>query len=317
MSDELDRRSFLAALGTSTLALGTGAASADEGGGERREPRDRPPGTSGVDGNGDLPVFAAGTSKHKYRADGDAYVHEHRFKSEALEERYGDPVVAFEPERIPKRMVGDEVKDRGTTTFKFEDRLVVGTPNQHAQAEQQILEKRRSGDGVSVQTHLTDDLPLYHYKNAADAQNQQSRKAPINVGWADASSATWVKNFLEGDCGWTQYDWLPEEPRYVNDGGTVRSTDEHVMDRIYVTRQWHVRLYEVDHDRYTVVGQAHRDPLNHNQGITIDDWHFDDSKAQIVDDWTNNSSRHPYYANLASGAGFESHDGYAALLRVQ
>lgn len=311
--DTFGRREFLSAVGATTLSGLVGVGSARRG----RERDDgtlegRPPGSAGPDADGSLPVYASGKSIHRYRRDGDAYVHHHRFVSDDLARRYGDPVVEFEPERIPPRMLPEDVRERQTAVYQFEDRQVVGTPAEHRISERRVRSQR--AERIRAQTHLTDDVPLYHYRNSTDASNTQSRAAPINVGWEDAGSATWVKNVLEGDCGWTQYDWVPEQPRYVNDDGTVRSTDEHVMDRIYFTRQWHVRLYEVSDGTYDVVGQAHRDPLNHNQLVTIDDWHFDAAKERIVDCWTSHSSRTPFSALLENGSQWGSHDGRAALL---
>ncbi|WP_238593333.1 hypothetical protein [Natronobacterium lacisalsi] len=294
------------------------AAADDRSDSETRPDRsNRPPGTGDIDNDDRLPIYASGRSIHEYRSDGGTYTYTHTFVSRDLEERYGDPVLEFESETIPDRWLSDEITAKEASTLTVADRLVIGTATEHATAERTITEQRRAGaDEVTGQTHLTDEIPLYHYKSESDAQDRQARKAPINVGWEDIEAAE-VKSFLEDDCDWSQYDWLPEEPRYVNDDGTVTSTEAHVMDRIQFTKQWHVRLYDIDHETYEVVGQAHRDPLNHNKGVTVDDWHFDDAREEIVEGWMNNSSRYPSRSSLENGADWDSHNGNIAMLMTQ
>lgn len=311
-----NRRSFIKGIGAS-LAVGLpGVAAADDRSGA--DASDRPIGTGAVDNDDRLPIYAEGRSIHQYKSTGETYTYTHRFVSSDLNERYGDPVIEFEPVEIPAEYLSDEVRKKEVSTINVDDRQVIGTPEEHDTAETKINRERRPGSGeLTIQTHLTDEIPLYHYASSSDAGEKQSRKAPINIGWEDAGSAGNVKSFMEGECDWSQYDWLPEEPRYVNDDGTVRSTAEHVMDRIQFTEQWHVRLYEIDHPTYDVIGQAHRDPLTHNQLITVDDWHFDDARANVVDAWTDNSSRYPARSSLDNGSAWDSHNGRIAMLRTQ
>lgn len=305
-----NRRTFIKGI-SSAIALGfTGVASADD----QSEGVVEPLGTGGVDNENKLPIYAEGHSIHKYKAENeDTYTYSRKFVSDDLSERYGNPIVEFEAIEVPAKYLSEEIQKKKVSTIKVDDKQVIGTAEEHNNAETVIKQKQRSGE-VSVQTHLTDDLPLYHYASSSDAEDKQSRKAPINIGWEDGGSAESVKTILEEECNWSQYDWLPEEPRYINDNGTVKSTAEHVMDRIQFTKQWHVRLYNIHHPTYDVVGQVHKDPLNHNQGITIDDWNFDDAREQIVDDWTSKFPRSIYRALLNNGSDWDSHNGRIALL---
>ncbi|MCO8267083.1 hypothetical protein ACOZ4B_19585 [Haloferax prahovense] len=319
MKEKINRRSFLRGVGASVV-FGSGVAAADDQSENSTQTKSSgsPAGTAAVDNDKQLPIYAKGRSIHKYRSNGDTYTYTHKFTSSDLNERYDNPVIEFEPETIPKEWLSDDIKKRKASTISVADKLVIGTAKEHNNAEKRIHQIQRASSGdVTTQTHLTDEIPLYHYKSSSDARDKQARKAPINIGWEDIGSAGSVKSFLEGTCNWTQYDWLPEEPRYINDDGTVKSTAEHVMDRIQFTKQWHVRLYNIGHDTYDVIGQAHRDPLNHNQGIKVDNWHFDDAREEIVGCWIDNSSRYPARSSLNNGSDWESHNGNIAMLRTQ
>lgn len=287
------RRSFLSAIGSLGI-LGAAAPAAARGNG------DRPPGSAGPGNDESLPVYATGTSIHEYDRVSEGYRYQHTFVSDDLAERYGDRRLSFESAILPERVLSDAVREQEQYTTRVDERLVVGTAAEHATAEATIRTAQREAGELDVE----DDIPLYHYKSASDAGDQQSRKAPINLAWNDDSSAT-IKDTLENDAGWTQYDWLPEIPRYINDDGDVRATDEQVMDRIFFTRQWHIRLYDVDEPNYSAVGQAHRDPLNHNQGITIDDWHFDAASNESASDWPGGG----YCTDFGNGSGFDSSSG--------
>ena len=286
----MKKRQLLKSIGASIFVADAGtAAGKRESTPERPSPDERPVGTAGAGNDEGLPVYAAGKMIHEYERDGEEFVRRKTFESPALRERYGDPVIEYEPERYHERLLSDAVREGRRTRFTGRTRRVIGTAEEHDVAEQRIWRQARE-ESVSGSVELDDKIPLYHYESASDAASQYDRKAPINVSW-DWESASDVETRMENGVGsgdpWVQSLPLPEEPRYVNDDGTVRSTAAHVMDSIGFCwpTQYHIRLYDVDADGVEAVGQAHRDPCNHNQGIKIDDWEFDETRWEVEDWW--------------------------------
>lgn len=281
----MKKRDLLKTIGASIFATGLGSAAGSES--DHPSADERPFGTGGPGNDDRLPVYAAGTMTHEYERRGDLFVRHKTFRSPALRERYGDPVMEYEPERLHERQVPAPVREGRRTTVSGRTRRVIGTVREHGVAETHLW--NRVGDDVrSAIPDLDDAIPLYHYESASDAGDKQDRKAPINVSWDWAGTSS-IESWMESGTGgpaWTQILPLPEEPRYVNDDGVVRSTDAHVMNSIAFCpmTQYHIRLYDVDVDGVDAVGQAHRDPCNHNKGIEIDDWAFDETRSE-VDSW--------------------------------
>lgn len=334
----ISRRTFVSVIGGSAALGFSGTAGARSRDRDRhRDNQQTPPGTSGTGNDEELPISARGEGTHVFKPAGDVIVHEHTFESEDLKERYGDPVIELEPERIPRELAPDELKDGGTTTRRTDESHVVGTIHEHKVSEQKIREEAREESGVSAQDHYADELPLYHYESSSDAEDarddsdkqKQLRKAPINLAWEndEVDSAEWVKNHYEDDCNWNQYLPLPEKSRYINFDGRVVETDEHIMDRLDPMPfeayddavQAHIRTYEIDHDRFSVVGQAHIDPPDHNQicrytGVLCNSWYFDTARDTAKDCWLDEGGRSAQTHSMNTSSEWDTHDGMMAFL---
>ena len=90
------------------------------------------------------------------------------------------------------------------------------------------------------------------------------------------------------------------------------------MDEINLSKQWHIRLYSATlaSDDYDVIGQAHRDPLNHNKIVTVDDWRFDEARGEALDDWKDVTSHISVTEDVNNGSQFQSADGQIGRLHL-
>lgn len=294
------RRSFLKGIGASALfgEFGTAAASDDA--------TPHPHGTGGPGNDDELPVYAQGVLTVEYQRnirDGN-YIIEKKFESRDLEERYGDPVFTYEPRHVDEEGVPEEVKEGRKRKYKIRTHRVIGTPDEHFVSETEIWERNVE----ELRTHsrlpdLEDKVPLYHYKSEDKAETEWrwDRGAPINVAWEDMDSSDIRDDMQDGRGGAEEWSrsrrasLLGDEytvDQYINDDGTVKSTDEHVIEHIpdwYCpsgTKQWHVRLYDVDASGVAAIGQAHRDPCDHTKvPIAYSDKFYLDNARKAVTRW--------------------------------
>lgn len=290
-----NRRTFLKHTASALTALGlaTQTTTASAGG----EPP--APGTATVDNEQNQPINAEGVLTAVWeRIDDETFEVQTRFKSTDLEERYGIPVLVYEPDQYYARTLPEEIRDGEQRRFQKRTTQVIGTTAEHAAAERKILRKADPASQISVasaeQPDWENDVPLYHYKTAEKAENMQSRKAPINVVFDWCSSEVVANDMKNGVHGgkWIQQLPLPKTNRYINDSGNVKSQNAHVMNSVGAcpSTQFHMRLYDIGFQNAHAVGQAHKDPCNHNQGITIDEWKFALSRGNVVDWWSGYST---------------------------
>lgn len=319
MSRKLDRRGFLAALGsTGALATAGTAAASRRSHGDRDGSRRT--GVSAVDNEQGLPITARGQSTHTYVPDGDAIVHRHQFESRDLAERYGDPVVKFGPESLPREQVAPDLRDGGRVTADAE--RVIGTFEEHANSEEMVQKEATSGRRVSAQDHLN-DLPLAHYESKSEARSgdKAERKAPINVAWT-LDSAQDVQDVYYDELGWGDFPPQPPGARYIIHDGNVKSTDKRIRKSIDggldSYEQYDIRAYNID-DHYSVLGQAHIDPPDHNQDCKYLDrgcepWEFNDARDTALGDWEDGSENWGYRHSLGYEKDYDTFDGKVAIM---
>ncbi|WP_372479980.1 hypothetical protein ACAH01_01235 [Halomicrobium sp. HM KBTZ05] len=279
-----------------------------------------------MDNEQQLPIVASGTSTHTFEPDGEQIIHRHRFESDALAERYGDPVIEFEPERLPRERVPDSLQDGGKTSVTAT--RVIGTFEEHRTAEKEIWDA--SSDTVSAQHHLDDEIPLYHYESA---DTSGERKAPINVAW-DVSTASDAEDHYADECNWVSAP-QPDVKRYIVTDDGVKSNDTRIQktlggdDIIWlgpipiptdIYEQIDIRVYNYGEEPYPVLGQAHIDPWDHNQdckftGVGCQDWQFNAARTATKDCWTDGQEHSSWIHSLDySEQDFDTHDGKIALL---
>lgn len=290
----LSRRRFLTA-GVAAAAFGSVPTSAAG----RRSPAN----SSG------LPTEARGQTIRKYVPKDTAYEVRERFVSQSLVDAYGSATITFEPELIPREAISDEYTDPDRPfVVKYRERAVVGSPDEHARAERKL---RTSADSVSAQA-VTYDGPMYVYKSGSAAENDEvsKRSGPINLDWTDSvdKNADEIRSYMQ-DRGWTSCCAFYSGTRYVLDDGEPKGQDTHVYQEIDWTKQYHVRLYDVnvsDSLNTAVVGQIHEDPYDHNQ---IDDkpWYFNESRDAVKSDWEDWGHGTRYHCTCATQ--WKTHDG--------
>lgn len=311
-----NRRTFLKHTAGALTALGlatqTTAASAGD------EPP--APGTATVDNEQNQPINAEGVLTAVWeRIDDETFEVQTRFKSDELEERYGIPVLVYEPDRYHAKAVSEEIRDGEQRRFQTRTTQVIGTAAEHAAAERKILREADPASQISVasaeQPDWENDVPLYHYKTAEKAENMQSRKAPINVvfDWCNADIV--AEDMKDGEYGgkWIQQLGLPKNPRYINVDGDVQSTDRHAMNStgICPMQQYHMRLYDLSFENAHVAGQAHKDPCTHNQVPPKGPFAFKDARGNVVDWWSGSET--PVQTEVVdvgnNDPNWDTHDG--------
>lgn len=328
MTDRKTRRQFLSGIGSmSSLAI-VGNAAAD-----RRDHSDRshnqPMGTGSVDNEQGLPIAAQGKTTHTFVPDGDSVIHRRQFESHDLVERYGDPVVVFEPKRFKRERVPAKVRDGGTMTTQ--DVRVIGTFAEHSNAEDKIRQK--SGFKVVAQDHLN-HLPLHHYeKEDLEKRNDEiikgERKAPINVAWT-ADSAQDVQDYYYEENDWGDTPPQPNNKRHIVYDGEIKSHDKRIQKSIASGdedvagiptdsfEQIDIRAYNID-DHYSVIGQAHIDPPDHNLDCKYlnrgcEPWYFTAARDVAVNNWNEGSSNWGYRHSLDYGKSYDTFDGKVGIM---
>jgi hypothetical protein len=148
----------------------------------------------------------------------------------------------------------------------------------------------------------------------------QSRKAPINVvfDWCNADIV--AEDMKDGTYGgnWIQQLPLKKTNRYINVNGDVQSTDRHVMNSVGFcpSTQFHMRLYDLSFENAHVAGQAHKDPCNHNKGITVAEWKFALSRGNVKDWWSGSDT--PVTTEVVNVGNndpdWDTHDGKIAYI---
>jgi hypothetical protein len=303
MSEDNTRRQVLRGIGSAIAVGGFGSTAA-----------------SGRDG-GELPITVDGRREHEYRPTTDGYAHTERFVSEAMERKYGVRVLEYDRPTVPERHAPDEVRNNEAPTVqRFRDTATVGQFREFVRAEQQVLTQVAGYDG-----------PLYHY--AADVDNPDpsdlgEKKAPINVVWnkdlagelGSAYDSQDVKTYMESTVGWDQWDGFPSGDRYIvypadfQPSGVVRLVDADVRDEISLSKQWHVRLYNLNshtsEDEYPVIGQAHKDPYDHNK-FGSQPWKFDSARQKVTDGLTSTGIS-VEEETVGNGSQFDTADGNVA-----
>jgi len=85
--------------------------------------------------------------------------------------------------------------------------------------------------------------------------------------------------------------------------------EEHIYNEIDKSKQWHIRVWDVDENEVAVIGQAHKDPYDHNQ-IGNKPWQFDSARSEALSDWndwgyeTDDSTINTGYTK------WDTHDGW-------
>ena len=248
------------------------------------------------------PIETRGKLRLKYIEGPKEEVHTAKrwFISSDLAERYGEERIEYEPITVPSTLLPEAVREGEKTTFEKELQRVIGTYTEHREAESALLRDRSSA--ASTSSFSVSDIPLYQYADMEDVGSGRmaDRTSPINVAWGkvtpnqyynSSSVRSGMKNGLGDVEAWSRSNRASllgsayEVDQYVDDGGTVRSTDEHVMEHIPDglsclpgTKQWHVRLTDVSNtdSDVRVVGQAHRDPCLHGADLPPRDWNSTD-----------------------------------------
>jgi hypothetical protein len=318
------RRSVLQVLGSAvgaTAATGIGTAAT-----ESTAADDGPAGTAGAGNDRRLPVYASGTLNVRLAEAGENTYTVHRvFRSEALEERYGDPEFRYEPRTVSEEFVSEAVRDGDEQSYSFQTSEVIGTRAEHATAEAEIR-SQASDIGTLDVPAIDGNVPLYQYENAENAENKQNRGSPFNVAWETKDTAR-IKDQMKGGKNgpiWRNYTDLASElkvDQYVNlpDGGT-KSTDGHVMKHLLTVGcdiqsvQFHVRLYDVPFDGLDAIGQAHRDPCYHGKisefiGLDVD-WRLGKAREAVVNFWEEGHGVNHESVHVGNDSSeFDSHDG--------
>lgn len=325
------RRSFLAGIASTASFVAVGSAIADDDE-EYAAPAAAEPGN-----NEGLPVEAHGTLEGEIRRVTDeAFVHERTFRSEDLDEHFGDPVFEWEPVAIAAEWLSPRIVRNGGMTYETEQTQVVGTEAEHVQAEQTIKAQNGGSHPLvtdsGAETHAPDsieEIPLYNYASESRARRDpMTRTAPTNLAFEEGDSSE-IGKWMEKVCDWTSgvddfFDIIGDLPgigggndnpyaqsRYLNYDGTIIETDRHVMKRAdwRVFSQLHIRLYDVSdqNGRFDVVGQAHRDPEDHNKirdEVPIDeiDWKYNRARDQAMSCWESNDK-----ATENAGGAYTNH----------
>lgn len=275
------RRQFLTTV-SSALAFGVGAsasAAASESGVSRYE----------------------GLRVHRYTEKTDGYRHEERFtpkrrnaaralgsKDIKLEERE-IPAEAYEEifskaRKAARRNALALTEHENGFQVEYRDTAVLGSFREFAQKEKEIKQKASAQAGILI------DFPTHTYK-ADDPDDQYDlgeATGPINVGWDTSDNASEVEDKTDG---WSPWIYLGGDRYVINDNpDDVKKQDADIGRSVGLTAlpdQYHVRLYDVDSETAPVVGQAHRDPNDHNQITGVDDWKFKEAREEIcgADPW--------------------------------
>ncbi len=301
------RRGLLRTTGGTLAALigcaGIGAAASDDDG----------------DGDDVGPTTAEATVIKRFRpSDDDEHFYlEKRAISPTFKRRFGGPVLTYEPEPVPREAIPEKYTDPDRPfTRQYRDDLVVGTLEDHLE-----VEKPAETDGteeVRTQTQYYDG-PKYVYESASGAEDQDiyERTGPINVAWGSSvdKTASQLQSYME-DRDWQEHWTMPGSGnRYILYDGQAQAQDEHIYKEIYYTRQWHIRVYDVSVDSSTdsiqVIGNAHRDPLDHNL-IGDDPWYFNDARDEAMNDWESWSRSAEYV--FGGGTRWETHDGNVGVI---
>ena len=304
-----------------TAATGIGTAATDSPTAD-----DGPVGTAGAGNDRRLPVYASGTLDVRLaEASEDTYTVHRVFRSEALEERYGDPEFRYEPRTVSEEFVSEAVRDDDRQSYSFQTSEVIGTQAEHATAEAKIWSQASDLGGLDVPT-IDGNVPLYQYDNGDDAENKQNRGSPFNVAWETKDVSLIENQMFWGQNGsiWANYTSVVPQLKidhHVNlpNGGT-KKTDAHVMKALHAptcelnSYQYHIRLYDVPFDGVETIGQAHRDPCYHGKlseflGLDVH-WGIDTAKSAAVDFWEEGhgvNHESVYVGNNSSE--FSSHDG--------
>lgn len=94
----------------------------------------------------------------------------------------------------------------------------------------------------------------------------------------------------------------------------MRIADADVRDRISLSKQWHIRLYDLNNhlneNEYPVIGQAHKDPYDHNK-IGNQPWKFDTAREEVTNGLTETGVA-VEKEDVGNGASFDTSDGHVA-----
>lgn len=278
-------------------------------------------GITGVSGattrsQGPSPERAEATVVKRFSPEGDHFRLEKRAISPAFKERFGGPVLTYEPEPVPREAVPEEYTDPDRPfTITYRDDLVVGTLEEQLTAERAEREAA-TADARSSQYY---DGPKYIYESASGAEDEDiyERTAPINVAWGTSidRNALQLQSYMESK-GWEEHWTMPGSgTRYILYNGSAEAQDEHIYKEIHYTRQWHIRAYDVSVDSSTesiqVIGNAHRDPLDHNK-IGDEPWQFNDARDEAANDWESWGESSEYV--FMGSTRWETHDGNLSVI---
>lgn len=297
--NDIGRRRFLrgaaAGLFAASVPAGTAAASDTEG-----------------------PITATGKRIHRFKPDGDRYVHRERFVSQDLRSHFGQATVEYDPITVAADRVPEQVRQsNGTSVVQYRDTGVFGTVDQHAAAEQQLRNKQKEQSGPSTASHSPNYYgPLYTYKTADIAE----RTAPVNVAWRRylGLSASEVRSRMINDADWGTI--IPSGDRYIiyYDGSdyVTKKQDRHIKESTGTTDQWHGRLYDIpyaDEEAYSVIAQAHHDPWDHGY-LGDPNWRFSDSRKEFLDTWESIGYYYSENQDVYNGSGFDSSNGLLGIV---
>jgi len=315
MTRKTNRRTFLRAV-ASGLALSTAPtfATASKGGSKTKP---------------DLPTRAWGIRKYHYKPDpksdnfvlNEQFINRESFDNSKLRaQTNGSRTVNFDPEIVHRDLIPEEYKNPDRSFhFKFIDDAILGTFDQHMQAQQMQLSK------LNTETSSTSrgggpphyNGPLYTYKSG----DIDERTGPINLSWHENGfSPHSIKSDMLDD-GWGSI-YVPSGSRYIgyyrDDGHVKAEEDKHVKQEAGLVpgEQWHVRLYDIpgdDFDGHEVVGAAHRDPADHGKLPGGEQWRFSDSREKVRDVWKGLG--YPIETqHVSNGSQFSTSDGFLSVI---
>jgi len=258
------------------------------------------------------PTKTEATVIKRFRPDGDQYTVKKRTVSPAFKDRFGGPTITYEPEPVPREFIPDEHTDPDKPfTVQYRDKVVVGTLEEQQAAERGTHETNRLSNLSLSQSY---DGPKYVYESASGAEDQDlyERTAPINVAWGNSinKDASELQSYMKNQ-DWEKHWTMPgSASRYILYNGSAQSQNEHIYKEIYYARQLHIRVYNVSVDSSVepiqVIGNAHRDPLDHNH-IGDEPWEFNDARDETSSDWGSWGQQSETV--FMGGTQWETHDG--------
>lgn len=214
---------------------------------------------------------------------------------------------SFSEEHLIKMIITDDLREElaagnvsavySTSTSSVSS---INPKKTHGSYEDQL---RQSNTNLSTQPSSSDySGPLFAYaidkrEGDSDEPTLLERKSPINVAWEDQLRLSAVDVCNKKRTTWNGQHNIAPRIRHVilsnQSGYTLSSQDDDAGDALSNPfAQWHVRAFNIPRTmdgHFTVAGQAHKDPWDHNQlpkMLRNPNWHFAKARQKVDSDWT-------------------------------